>query len=167
MTRSRALVIALVLAGFAPALVAQDQPAPAPPPRPGWTRGAVHYGKWATAAVALGFTVLAAKEHNDANDNWQQLRALCQSDNTACVVRPDGQYANASAELLYQTTLFFDRRARRRLIVGQVSLLTTAALFILDLRNQRRGPPNIPFNGLELMAEPEGGGARVGVRFNF
>jgi hypothetical protein len=48
-----------------------------------------------------------------------------------------------------------------------VSLLATAALFILDLRNQRSSPPNIPFNGLEVMVEPAGSGARVGVRFGF
>jgi len=163
--RSRAVIIASALAGLAPAIAAQDRPAPAPPQ--GWTRGAVHYGKWATATVALGFTVLAAREYHHANDNWQQLRELCQTDNTACQVRSDGQYANTTAELLYQKTLYFDRRARRRLIVGQVSLLATAALFILDLRNQRRGPPNIPFNGLELTAEPEGGGARFGLRVPF
>jgi len=164
-TRSRALIVAAALAGFAPALAAQERPAPAPPQ--GWTRGAVHYGKWATAAVALGFTVLAAREHHHANDNWQQLRELCRADNTACQQRPDGQYVDHTAELLYQTTLYYDRRARRRLIVGQVSLLATGALFILDLRNQRRGPPNIPFRGLELTAEPAGSGARVGLRFNF
>jgi hypothetical protein len=164
-TRLRALTIALVLPGLAPALAAQDPSAPVP--RQGWTREAVHYGKWATAAVALSLTVLAAKEHHQANDNWQQLRELCRTDNTACQLRPDGQYANTMAELLYQQTLYYDRRARRRLIVGQVSLLATAALFILDLRNQRSSPPNIPFNGLEVMVEPAGSGARVGVRFGF
>ena len=162
---SRALIVATTLAGLAPAAAAQDRPAPAQPQR--WTRGAVHYGKWATAAVALGFTVLAARENHNADDNWQQLRELCRADNTACRQRPDGQYANSMAEELYQKTLYYDRRARRRLIVGQVSLLTTAALFILDLRNQRRGPPNIPFHGLELTAEPEGSGARLGIRVPF
>jgi hypothetical protein len=127
----------------------------------------VHYGKWATAAIALGFTVLAARENSNADDNWQQLRDLCRADNAACQQRSDGQYVVLTAELLYQKTLYYDRRARRRLIVGQVSLLTTAALFILDLRNQRRGPPNIPFHGLEVTAEPEGSGARVGLRLTF
>lgn len=165
MNRLRPLIIAVALAGLAPTLDAQDPPAPAP--KQAWTRGAVHYGKWATAAVALGLTVLGAKEHHHANDNWQQLRELCQTDNAACQLRPDGQYANTAAERLYQQTLYYDRRARRRLIVGQVSLLATAALFILDLRNQRSSPPNIPFNGLEVMAEPEGGGTRLGLRVTF
>lgn len=165
MTCPRVLFIATALAAFAPALAAQDRPDPARPQR--WTRGAVHYGKWATAAVALGFTVLAARENHNADDHWQQLREQCRADNTACQQRPDGQYANSMAEQLYQKTLYYDRRARRRLIVGQVSLLTTAALFIIDLRNQRRGPPNIPFHGLEVTAEPVGGGARVGVRVPF
>ncbi len=161
----RTLLAVAAVAGLTPALVAQGQPAPAPPQ--GWTRGPVHYGKWATAAVAVGFTVLAAREHGHAQDNWQQLRELCQADNTACQQRRDGQYVNNTAELLFQNTLYYDRRARRRLLVGQVSLLATAALFILDLRNQRQGPPNIPFHGLEVTAQPAGGGARVGVRVPF
>jgi hypothetical protein len=165
MTRSRALIVAAALAGLAPVLAAQERPAPAPPQ--GWTRAAVHHGKWAAAAVALGFTVLAAREHRNADDNWQQLRELCQSVNAACQVRNDGQYVSSTAEQLYQQTLYYDRRARRRLIVGQVSLLTTAALFILDLRNQRRGPPNIPFHGLEMTAEPAGSGARLRIRVPF
>jgi hypothetical protein len=48
-------------------------------------------------------------------------------------------------------------------------VLTSAALFILDLRHHGGNPPNIPFNGsrLELTAEPSGDGARVGMRFEF
>lgn len=167
MTRARAMIVATTLAGLAPALAAQERPASPPASSQGWTRGAVHYGKWATAAVALGFTVLAARENQHADDSWQQLRELCRADNSACRQRPDGQYVNSTTELLYQKTLYYDRRARRRLIVGQVSLLTTAALFILDLRYQRRGPPNIPFNGLELLAQPAGTGAHLGIRVPF
>lgn len=161
----RAIVFAGALLAFAHAACAQDRPS-MPPPRP-VMRGAVHYGKWVTAAAAIGFTVLAAREHQDADRHWHDLLALCRDDNAACREGPDGRYLNATAEQLYQQTLYFDRRARRRIIAGQVSLLASAALFILDLRNHHDGPHNIPLHGLELTAAPTGDGARVGVRVLF
>lgn len=164
--RRLGVALAAALAGLAPGRLSAQE-APSPPPRSGWTGGVVHYGKWATAAAAIGFTVLAAREHRDADRNWRALLALCREDNAACQQRADGQYVDYAAELLYQQTLYFDHRARRRLIVGQVSLLTSAALFILDLRRHRDGPPNIPLQGLELTAEPWGSGARVEVRVPF
>jgi hypothetical protein len=127
----------------------------------------VHYGRWVSAAAALGFTLLAAHEHDTANRSWQHLLELCRSDNSACRLATDGRYAAQDAERLYQETLTHDRRARHRLIIGQVSLLASAALFILDLHHHNDDPPNIPFHGLELTAEPVGDGARLGMRVTF
>ncbi len=147
---------------------ARAQEQPQTPPRGGsWSRSIVHYGKWVTAATAVGLTILAAREHDRAQDDWNQLLDLCRSNNAACQLRSDGQYADYNAELLFQRTTYYDRRARSRLIGGQLALLASAALFILDLRHQGRDAPNIPFHGLELSAEPAGEGARVGVRVPF
>lgn len=157
---------ALIAAGAAP-LGAQDSLAFAPSTHHGWTRAGVRYGRWVSAAAALGFTLLAAHEYDTANRSWQHLLDLCRSDNSACQLTADGRYAAQDAERLYQETVAHDRRARRRLIIGQVSLLTSAALFILDLHHHNDGPPNIPFHGLELTAEPVGEGARLGVRLTF
>jgi hypothetical protein len=57
---------------------------------------------------------------------------------------------NSQAELYYQQTVSFDHRARHRLLGAQVSLLTSATLFILDLRHRGGIPPNIPFDGSRL-----------------
>lgn len=168
---ARGLTCAVLVAGWlaAPGLAAQDSLAVAPRSPHAWTRPVVHYGKWLSAASAVGFTLLAAHEHDTANRSWQQLLALCRHDNAACQIGADGRYATYQAELLYQQTLYYDRRARHRLIIGQVSMLTSAALFILDLRHGDHNPPNIPFPGskLELSAEPTGDGARFGVRLAF
>jgi hypothetical protein len=165
----RLLFCATLVAGWggAPCLAAQDSLAPAPRTSQTWTRPVVHYGKWLSAASAVGFTLLAAREHDTANRSWQQLLDLCRRDNAACQVGADGRYATYQAELLYQQTLYYDRRARHRLIIGQISMLTSAALFILDLRHGSGNPPNIPFHGLEVTAEPVGDGARLGVRVPF
>jgi hypothetical protein len=156
---------ALLVAGVAP-LAAQDSLAVAPRSHR-LARATVHYGKWVSAASAVGFTLLAAREHDRANRSWQQLLDLCRNDNASCQLRTDGRYATYQAELLYQETLYFDRRARYRLIIGQVSMLTSAALFILDLRHENGNPPSIPFHGLRVTAEPAGDGARFGVRLPF
>lgn len=166
---TRILISAALMAAAAgaPRLVAQDSLAPAPRTSQHWTRPVVHYGKWLSAASAVGFTLLAAHEHDTANRSWQQLLDLCRQDNTACQVGADGRYATYQAERLYQQTLYYDRRARHRMIVGQISVLTSAALFILDLRHGGGGPPNIPFHGLRLTAEPVGDGARMEVQIPF
>lgn len=164
------ILICAALAGpaaIAPCLVAQDSLAPAPRTSHNWTRPVVHYGKWLSAASAVGFTLLAAHEHDTANRSWQRLLSLCRQDNAACQVGADGRYATYQAELLYQETLYYDRRARHRMIVGQISVLTSAALFILDLHHGSGSPPNIPFHGLRLTAEPAGDGARMEVQVPF
>jgi len=164
MIRPAAFVTALC--GLATGLHGQNPTLQAPSPH-GWLHAIEHYGKWATAGAAIGFTVLAAREHQTANDNWSQLLALCARDNAACAQSPDGRYVESSAELLYQHTLEYDRRARRRLIAGQVALLASATLFILDLSNRHGGPPNIPFHGLRFTAHPAGAGAQVQLRLPF
>jgi len=164
--KSAAMAGALLIAGFAP-LAGQDSLTVAPRNPHPWARAAVHYGKWVSAASAVGFTLLAARAHDRANQRWQHLLDLCRSDNATCQLRADGRYANSQAELFYQETVHYDRRARQRLIIGQLSLLTSAALFILDLRHGTGNPPNIPFHGLRLTAEPVGDGARMGVQIPF
>jgi hypothetical protein len=155
------------LLAAAPALAGQDSLGPRTQSPRGWTRPVVHYGKWLTAATAVGFTLLAAHEHDRANQSWQSLLGLCRTDNAACQVRGDGQYVSYQAELLYQETLYYDRRARHRLLVGQSALLTSAALFLLDLRHEGGAPPNIPFGGAKLSLVPAGDGARLEMRLPF
>lgn len=142
-------------------LAAQDSAAAFGP------RTMIHYGKWVTAATALGFTLLAAHEHDRASGSWDALLDLCRTDNAACELGGDGRYVSPQAETLYQTTLHYDRRARRRLLVGQASLLVSAALFLLDLRHEGGEPPNIPFSGAKLSLVPGGDGARLEVRVPF
>ena len=163
----RMLTVAATLASLVSALAAQETPA-TPAPR-NWKENVVHYGKWTTALAAVGLTVLAAHEHDRASQSWQRLLSLCNADNASCQLRSDGRYVDYQAELYYQQTLYYDHRARRRILGAQISVLTSATMFILDLRHHGGNPPNIPFNGsrLQLTAEPQGDGARVGMRLNF
>ncbi len=119
---SAAPLLALVLA-----LAPSSAPAQDTLPRRSFTRGLVHYGKWATGAATVAFTVMAAHEHARSN-----------------------QASDA------QQSAYYDRRARARILAAQTSLLTTAALVLLDLRHQPGGPGNKPFAPLEVAPTPDG-----------
>jgi hypothetical protein len=129
-------------------------------------RTAVHYGKWLTAAGTATLTLLAAREHRRSRRDWDALLTICRSADEACALGSDGRYLRTDAELLYQRSRFFDARANRRLLGAQISLLATAALFLLDLR-PGDGPENIPFSPVEVTVSPVGDGAEVGMRVAF
>lgn len=158
-------ILLLLAATLVPPLAAQQ---PAPEPRWGWTGPVAHYGKWVTVATAMVFTGLAVREHDQSANAWDQLLAICRADNADCAVGPQGRYLNSIAESHYQRSLFYDARARRRLLFAQAALVVSAGLFIADLARGPNGPPNIPFdpNRLVLGTSPDGG-TRIGLRLQF
>jgi hypothetical protein len=126
-----------------------------------------HRAKWITGAGAVVLTALAAREHDRSNDQWHTLLRLCRANHAECVLDAAGRYENAAAEDLYQAALQYDRRARTRLLGGQAALLLTAALVLIDLRHGNDGPPNIPFDPLEVTPDLRARGVRVGLRLTF
>ena len=135
-------------------------------PATGWVRGGVvHYGKWLLAAGAVGFTIMGEHEHRRSQRFWTELLRMCQADNQSCAVDASGRYLDYQAELLYQESVYYDHRARRRLVAGQLSLLGAAAMFIADLKHKGEKPDNIPFHG--LMVEPVRDGVGIGMRVAF
>jgi len=157
------LVLVALVAG--PPLAAQEA---SPEPRQSWIRPVARYGKWLTAATAIAFTGLAVREHDQSADAWDQLLDICRADNADCTLGPQGQYLNNIAENFYQRSLFYDARARRRLLAGQVALVVAASLFIVDLSRGKNGPPNIPFDPNRIVVAPGvGGGTKVGLRLEF
>jgi len=166
--RTPCVVLALSLASAA---LAARAPAQAPPPAaPGASLrdGAVHYGKWLTAGAAVAFTVMAAHEHSYSRRHWDDMLTLCRSADAACARGSDDRYLSPQAELLYQHSMYYDRRANRRLLGAQASLLVTAALFIIDLSGRNDEPDNIPFRPLWVTLEPSrDGAALVGLRLTF
>jgi hypothetical protein len=170
MSRPLVLALGLALAASAPAPAQSANPPPTAPGVPAdrsvWRRGVVHYGKWLAAAGAIGLTALAVREHEHSAREWDQLLALCRAHNTDCTTGPDDRYTTYAPEFHYEKAIYYDHRARRRLIGGQLSLLTAAALFLADLRPDK-GPENIPFHGLEVTPDLGGRATRVGVRIPF
>ena len=135
-------------------------------PGTGWVKGGVvHYGKWLLAAGAVGFTILGEQEHRRSQRFWNQLLRMCQTDNQSCALGDNGRYLDYGAEVLYEESIYYDHRARNRLLVGQVSLLGAAAMFIADVSRKADKPGNIPFHGMTVA--PEGDGLRLGYRIAF
>jgi hypothetical protein len=158
--------VVLALAGLAAMPLAAQQAAPRPPAG-GASRPLVHWGKWATAAGAVALTAMGAREHGYSDREWNQLLDICRNNNGDCTVGPSGRYLNANAELLYQASLQFDRRARGWLLGAQAAALATAALFIADLRHHSDGPGNIPFHPVSVDVVPTRDGARLTMRVTF
>jgi hypothetical protein len=150
------------IAGQARAQADSTAAAPADSARvaaPSGTPAVVGWGKWAAAAVAVGFTTVGIEQHNGANGAFRSLIQYCGA--TACTFTPDGRYADSRAEATYQVVVRRDRAARLWLLAGQVTAVGTAVLFVLDLMRPR-GPENIPYSGLLL--ESAEGVTRVGFR---
>jgi hypothetical protein len=147
--------------------LAAQQAAPHPPATGRGSRVLVHWGKWAAAAGAIAFTAMGAREHHYSDVEWNQLLDICRNNNADCMMGSNGRYMNSNAELLYQSSLQFDRRARRWLIGAQAAALATAALFITDLRHHTAEPGNIPFKPVSIEVAPTRTGAALSIRVAF
>ena len=161
----RTLLVALSLA----AALAAPAPAQTAPVARGVSlrHATVHYGKWLTAGAAAAFTVMGVHEHSFSRRDWDALLVICRSADDACARGSDGRYVRADAEFHYLRSLYYDRRANRRLLGAQGTLLVTAALFILDLSGRNDEPDNIPFSPVRVTVEQTRNGALVGMRIAF
>jgi hypothetical protein len=162
----KTLRVALLLLTSASALRAQSA-AVDTSPRDAWKRDVAHYGKWVAAASAVGFTALAIEQHRHSNDAWNSLIAICNQNSQNCSVGPDGRYRFYQSEYYYQLAIYYDHRARWRLIAGQVSLLASIGLFVADLRGRSPTPANIPVHPLAVSLTPTSDGAALTFHIDF
>jgi hypothetical protein len=147
----RAFALALLLALLVPASGSAQESGPL-----------IRYGKWVLAAGAVGMNLLAAQAHNRADDAFDALEDACFDNSIRCILGPDGTYADRQIEGLYQTSLHYDRRARRWLIAGEAALLGAAALFVVEFTRKTHKPDNIPFEPeIRSLRQATGIGVRV------
>ena len=158
----RAIVLLWLLAAPA-SLHAQATPAPQPGSSSQDVPFLVRWGKWGAALLFAGFTAYGALEHEQANEDYSQLRQFC-LDIGPCTIGPDGRYIDPNAEALYQEVVQGDRTARASFIGGQIALAGAAALFVVEL-SRSKGTENIPYNGLVVAPSPYG--LKVGWRLSF
>ena len=148
---ARALALTLVLALLLPSVGAAQGSSPL-----------VRYGKWVLAAGAVTMNLLAAQAHNRADRAFDTIEDACLVNSTRCIVGEDGAYADPAMEELYQTSLDYDREARRWLIAGETALVGATALFVLELTRKTHKPDNIPFEPeIRSLRQATGVGLRV------
>jgi hypothetical protein len=151
MSRTRALALTLLLALLLPASGAAQESSPL-----------IKYGKWVLAAGAVTMNLLAAQAHNRADRAYDVIEDACFLDESRCYLGENGTYADPAIEDLYQTSLDYDREARRWLIAGETALVGATALFVLELTRKTHKPDNIPFEPeIRSLRQATGVGVRV------
>jgi len=144
--------LALALVGPAPALA--QAPEPHRPEGP----SIITYARWGTLGAAVAAGVIGFAAHQDADDQFDTLEALCEADAARCALKPGGGYADARLESRYQDVLGADSRARTALVASQLAVAASLALFLLDMGGDSE-PDNVPYDperGLGFRNGPDG-----------
>jgi hypothetical protein len=162
------LPLAVAVATPLPAQSAPPEVAPRPPSGRSFIQRAAGPGKWVAGAAAITLIALSVKENDRSEQSWDALLARCREDNERCEVGADGTYRDVEAERLYQESLYYDRRAQRRLVGGQAALILAGTFLIVDLSVRREGTRNKPFDPDQAYVAPaKGGGVLLGMRLRY
>ncbi len=122
----------------------------------------IRYGKWVLAAGAVGMSVLADRSHDRADEQFDALETRCFADHALCAVDSGGRYVDVETESLYQSSLRYDRHARRWLFGGEAALAGAAVLFVYELTRHTPKPDNIPFEPeVRSLRQATGVGLRI------
>jgi hypothetical protein len=122
----------------------------------------IRYGKWVLTAGAITMNLLAAGAHQDADDAFSQIETACFDDPDRCALNTDGEYADPDLEEAYQTSLHYDRMARRWLILGETALVGATAMFVWEFTHKKHEPDNSPFEPeVRVLRNATGIGIRI------
>lgn len=121
--------------------------------------------KWTTLAASLGSAGWALWSNARADERYAELERTCVADPDRCASRnADGSFSDLALEDAYQRVLRLDRNTRWAFVAGQVGVLASVALFVLDMRGDDE-PTVIPYTPSALRVAPAvDGGVSVGVR---
>ncbi len=107
-----------------------------------WTTPA----KWVTLGFSVGLGLYGFVLHEQADDAFDQLVLVCQSDPVNCRdTHPDGSYRDPELEDLFQQAATKDDQAQASLIAANLFFAASAALFIIDFQG-KDAPGDIPYH---------------------
>ena len=148
-----AAVLAFALAAATNVAAQQPTNAGENPLRP------IRLAKWGTLAAAAGTAIYGFVKNMRADNLFQELEQRCEADPVRCEMRAaNGAYMDAELEDLYGHVRSLDRTAHTALLLGQIGLGASVALFLLDLGNVKR-PPDIPFVPTAVNLDPRADGS--------
>lgn len=128
-----------------------------------WFVATSGWGKWVSLGIAAGLTTYGAIRSNDAQNQFTILETSCRTNSFFCRTGDDDTYLDPEAERLFQETLRLDGHAQKFLLGGQVSLLISGTMFLVDLLTGDDEPGNIPFTPLQVYSRPN----RLGLQLGF
>ena len=106
----------------------------------------IRVAKWSTLTISTGSLMYGYFQNRAADREYSNIEQLCKNNPGSCArVTDNGPFADAALENRYQTVLRRDDHAKVALIAGEVGLLTSLALFIIDLPSGST-PKTIPYN---------------------
>lgn len=114
-----------------------------PSGRGGASHAHIRTTKWVLLGAAIGMGAYSISHSRAARRSYDALRRTCATDPDRCTI-VGNDYADPAMEQRFRAISHDDRRAQVGIIGGQLSLLVSATLFILDLRHGR-GPGDIPY----------------------
>lgn len=161
---SHRTIVALLLAAILPAhAIAQERTAPRLNQAEQDTlvvrNPLIRVGKWAALAASAGLLVYGISTNDEADDRYSALEHICIDTPTRCERVPgSGALTDADLEREYQDIVSLDDRARLSLAAGQIGVLASVALFILDLPRRATGK-DIPYTPPRFRAGPGEDGA--------
>lgn len=111
-----------------------------------------------TASIAYGFT-----QNRSADHEYEDIERLCVDNALACLRSgTTDAFADAALESRYQNVLKRDDRAKTALVLGEIGLVASVVLFILDLPGSST-PESIPYEPKPLRFSVDARGLKVGV----
>jgi hypothetical protein len=120
--------------------------------------------KWTTLVIAGGAAAYGFSQNRIADRDYEALERECEASPPACAkVAGSDVYADPQLEQRYQNILERDDRARLALLGGQLGILASVVMFIIDLPD-RETPEDIPYDPKPIRFGLRGdGGTELGL----
>lgn len=102
--------------------------------------------KWTTLLASSGAAAYGFSQNRIADRDYETLEKECEANPPACAkLTGSDVYADPALEQRYQGIVERDDRARLALLGGQLGILASVVMFIIDLPN-RESPEDIPYD---------------------
>ena len=101
--------------------------------------------KWGTLALSTTAAVYGFTQNRKADREYGDIERLCDATPDSCTRTSEGgAYSDAALEERYQSVVQRDSRAKSALLAGQIGIVASVVLFVLDLPKSAT-PQDIPY----------------------
>ena len=122
--------------------------------------------KWATLLASAGAAGYGFSQNRAADRAYEELERECDAMPVACATTPGTEvYANAALEARYQRIVERDDNARLALLAGQVGVVASVVMFIMDLPKNTT-PEDIPYEPKPLRVGLRSGRTNLAYHFS-